>query len=205
MVLDGDRHVLLAVGDHGHAVLVRDASASYGKLLRVSLDDGAAQTVASGLRSPGGLTRDLQGRLWMTDHGPRGGDEVNLIVPGTNYGWPNVSYGTRYEDETVPIPGVHYGTHDGFEKPRFVFVPSVAPSFLSVYPGTPGNAAWNGDLLMATLKPGVLFRLRVEGERIVYAEPVLSLGRRIREVQVLPTGALLLRVEPDLLVRASIP
>jgi hypothetical protein len=86
--------ILLTVGHLESDELVMDPSADYGKLLRIRLADGTAERVSTGHRNPQGLTVDDLGRLWLTEHGPRGGDELNLITPGRDYGWPRVTLGT---------------------------------------------------------------------------------------------------------------
>ena len=91
MLTDGPDHLLVAIGDHRHSKYAQDPASHLGKLVRVEIATGRAETLALGLRNPQGLTRDAAGRLWETEHGPQGGDELNVLVAGGNYGWPQVS------------------------------------------------------------------------------------------------------------------
>lgn len=196
MAFDG-KNLLLATGDFGKPRLTREPGSLMGKVIRIDLKTLKHQIVASGIRSPtGGIFADREtGLLWETEHGPRGGDEINLIKPGKDYGWPDVSYGTNYEREGY---GDYYGngfnTHEGFEKPRYVFVPSIGIGTLAKYPDTGPIEYWHNDYLMAGMASNTLYRVRVEGERVVYVEPVLE-GFRIRDIHVSQTGVIYLKTD----------
>lgn len=193
-LLDG-RTLLLTVGDHefdgyyAEQALSQDPGNSYGKILRISLADGASEIFSLGHRNPGGLLVDDRGRIWSTEHGPKGGDELNRIEPGGNYGWPVATYGTAYDKSSWP-PNPHTGRHDRFTPPVFAWLPSIGVSGLAA--AGPGMfALWEGDLLVASLTGRHLWRLRLEGERVVYQEP-LEIGCRIRDVVRAGDGRLLL-------------
>ena len=122
-----------------------------GKLVRVEIETGRAETLASGLRNPQGLTRDAAGTLWETEHGPWGGDELNVLEPGGNYGWPLVSYGVWYQKTIIGSNDKDVARHDGFIKPVFSWVPSIGISNLIVnderwFP------LWKDDLLISSLR-----------------------------------------------------
>ena len=106
MLTDGADHLLVNIGVHQADLwLARptsDPASHLGKLLRIAIETGETETLAMGFRNSQGLARDAEGNLWATDHGPQGGDELNLVERGGNYGWPLVSYGVDYEDK-VPL------------------------------------------------------------------------------------------------------
>jgi glucose/arabinose dehydrogenase len=145
---------------------------------------------------------DARGELWTVEHGARGGDELNNPQPGKNYGWPVITYGVDYS-------GVHIGigtAQPGMEQPVYYWDPVIAPSGATFYSGT-AFPHWRGDLLVGSLRPGALVRLRLANGRVTTEERYLNeLGERIRDVREGPDGAIylltdsargrLLRVEP---------
>lgn len=195
MVLAGRDEVLLTVGDHGfdgenrREVLAQDASNAYGKVLRVDLASGRATVVSVGHRNPQGLYVARDGAIWSTEHGPRGGDELNLIRAGANYGWPRVVYGTDYGRHTWPANDAQ-GRHEGFEPPVYAFVPSPALSNLVEVDGE-AFPLWRGDLVVGTLAGQSLHRLHLEAGRVVVVEPI-PVGDRVRDLTVARDGRLVL-------------
>jgi len=131
---------------------------------------------------------DARGELWTVEHGARGGDELNNPQPGKNYGWPVITYGVDYSGARIGI-----GTsHPGMEQPVYYWDPVIAPSGATFYSGTE-FPAWPGDLLVGSLRPGALFRLRIANGRVTVEERYLDeLGERIRDVREGPDGALYL-------------
>jgi hypothetical protein len=162
----------------------QDRSVAYGKVLLVS-PHAAAETgntapalFSIGHRSPQGLFVDGE-RVWLTEHGARGGDELNLIERGGNYGYPMVVYGTQYYGETPRQPMPHPG-ESSLVAPAYAFVPSVAPSNLIVVRGRL-FPQWRGDLLIGSLAARSLYRVRLDGQRVVYVEPI-RVGYRVRDL-----------------------
>ena len=159
-----------------------------------------AETWSTGHRNPYGLAFAPDGRLWEHEMGPKGGDEVNLILPGRNYGWPNVSNGSNYDG--VDIPDHQPG--DGYEPPKVWWNPSVSPAGLIIYTGDlfPG---WKGDALLGALSGEAFIHVRIRGDQASKADQ-WDMGHRIREVAQGPRGevylledgpnARLLRLEP---------
>ncbi|MFZ6181688.1 PQQ-dependent sugar dehydrogenase [Nannocystis pusilla] len=124
-------------------------------------------------------------QLWIVEHGPKGGDEVNLPEPGKNYGWPRVSYGINYDGTPV---GTGKSSGPGFVEPLYYWVPSIAPSGAMFYTGD-AFPAWQGDLFVGALVEEHLSRLDLEDGRVVGEERLLSdLGQRIRDVAQGPDG-----------------
>ncbi len=178
--------ILLTVGHLEADELVRDPSAHYGKILSISLADGAIERVSTGHRNPQGLTADHLGRLWSTEHGPQGGDELNLLKPEQDYGWPLVTLGTDYGSLSWPLSN-HQGRHEGYQPPVFAWIPSIGISNLTAVANF--NERWDGDLLVASLRGESLYRLRLEGERVLYEER-LHIGERIRDIAQAADGTI---------------
>jgi glucose/arabinose dehydrogenase len=141
-----------------------------------------AETWATGLRNPLGLAFAPDGRLWETEMGPRGGDEVNLILPGRNYGWPNASDGSNYDG--TPIPDHRPG--DGYEPPKLFWNPSISPAGLIIYTGDL-FPEWKGDALFGALSGEALIHVRIRGDQATKADQ-WDMGQRIREVEQGPRG-----------------
>ncbi len=185
MAMLNDHELLLSVGDHAFngvdrsESLPQDRSNSYGKILRIELNTGAAEVYSSGHRNPMGLYVDPHGAIWETEHGPRGGDEINLIREGVDYGWPAVTYGTDYSRHSWPLNPAQ-GRHDGFEEPIFAFVPSIGISSLTGVTGD-GLKDWQDDLLVASLRTQAVSRVRVKDGRAILAEPI-PVGHRVRDI-----------------------
>jgi glucose/arabinose dehydrogenase len=145
-----------------------------------------AETWTLGHRNPYGLTFAADGRLWETEMGPQGGDELNLIVPGKNYGWPLVSQGKNYDD--VPIPP--HSSRPDFVPPKLYWVPSVSPTSLLIYSGNL-FPQWNGDGLIGSLSGQALIHVRIRGDQASKVEQ-WDMGHRIRFVGQGPDGAVYL-------------
>jgi aldose sugar dehydrogenase len=127
----------------------------------------------------------VTGQVWQNEHGPRGGDEVNLLLPGRNYGWPVITYGINYDG--TPITD---RTHqEGMEQPVHYWVPSIATSGMAIYDGD-RFPEWRGDFFVGGLAGQVLARLRMDGTRVVAEERLLEGAGRIRDVRVAPDGAI---------------
>lgn len=143
-----------------------------------------------GHRNPQGLAfNPADGKLWEQEHGPMGGDEINLILPGHNYGWPLVSYGLNYSGTPV---GTGKATMEGVDDPLWHWTPSIAPSGMTFYTGDL-FPAWKGSLFNGALKFRMLVRLELAGDKVVKEERMLQdLGERIRDVRQGPDGGLYL-------------
>src|SRR5476651_333911 len=143
-----------------------------------------AETWTTGHRTPYGLAFGPDGRLWEVEHGPRGGDELNLIEPGKNYGWPLASYATNYNGVPIPSPD----TRLDLAKPVISWTPIIAPGNLPFYKGAM-FPQWNGSALMGGMATMTLNRIVVDGATAKPAER-WSVGHRIRDVEVGRDGAL---------------
>lgn len=186
-----DTHTLLMTVGDGSARReeAQNQSNSLGKVMRISLAPSAkgAAIYTSGHRNPQGIVRDpVTGAIYVSEHGPRGGDELNRLRPGGNYGWPLVSHGIDYPFARVS-PFTH---HQGFEDPEVIWSPSIAPSGLAVYHGTLFQR-WQGDFLVPALRERSVRRLVRDGDRVVRQELLLGeLGERIRDVKVAEDGSI---------------
>jgi glucose/arabinose dehydrogenase len=188
--------------------LAQDLSTHLGKVLRLKADgtpaegnpfagrDGAQPEIWSyGHRNvQGAAIHPESGKLWTVEHGPRGGDEINIPEAGKNYGWPVIIYGIEYPGGAV---GEGITSKDGMEQPVYYWDPVIAPGDMTFYTGD--LFPWKGDLLVAGLASGVVVRLELDGERVVAEERLFSdIGARIRDVTQAPDGSLwLLTDESD--------
>ena len=202
MLIDGAEHLLVAVGDHAwyewherqmagdpEKPPVVDPDSHLGKLVRIGLASGEVEVVASGFRNPQGLARDTEGNLWLTEHGPQGGDELNLVRPGLDYGWPYATYGILYGNRIWPYNKAQ-GRHDGFEEPFFAWIPAIAISNL-IISDSQQLPLWQDDLLIGSLRSGSLFRVRIREGRVTNFERIV-MGERIRDIAQMPDGRIAL-------------
>ncbi len=203
LVFDRQGHLYITLGDRGEMERAQRLDDLAGKIVRLTADGqipadnpfvnraGARPEIYSlGNRNVQGAARHpVTGELWAHEHGPQGGDEVNVIRAGRNYGWPIITYGVEYVIGTKIGEGTR---KPGMEQPLHVWVPSIAPSGLAFYQGD-RFPRWRGDLFVGALKDQMLVRLRFDGEKPVKEERLLkgSLGR-IRDVRDGPDGYLYL-------------
>ena len=143
-----------------------------------------AETWTTGHRTPYGLAFAPDGRLWELEHGPRGGDELNLIEPGKNYGWPLVSYGTNYDGSPIPSPD----TRPDLTKPVIYWTPVIAPGSLTFYNGAMFRQ-WSGSALIGGLASKTLSRVTFDGKGGAAPAERWDVGHQIRDVAVGPDGA----------------
>ena len=143
-----------------------------------------SQIWSLGHRNPLGIAFDGAGRLWEIEMGPRGGDEVNLVVRGANYGWPRASNGTHYDGRDIP----DHRAGDGYQAPKVWWNPSISPGSLMIYSGK-AFPQWQGDAFIGALGGEALIRIDLDGERAVKADQ-WAMDSRIREVEQGPDGAI---------------
>ncbi len=209
LVFDRQGYLYITLGDRGEQERAQKMDDLAGKIVRLHDDGripadnpfadrpGARPEIYSlGNRNvQGAALHPVTGELWAQEHGPQGGDEVNVIRAGRNYGWPVITYGVEYVVGTKIGEGTH---KPGMEQPLHVWVPSIAPSGMAFYQGD-RFPRWRGDLFVGALKDQMLVRLRFDGEKRVEEERLLKgvLGR-IRDVRAGPDGYLyLLTDSPD--------
>jgi len=207
LALLNDHELLVTLGDHeldgvnSPMSAPQDAASSYGKTVLIDLVNLSSHVFSMGHRNPQGLYADVSGEIWLTEHGPQGGDELNLIERGANYGWPLATYGVQYGTHAWPLDLVP-GSHAGFTEPYYSWVPSIGVSGLVVIRG-PLFKLWEGDLLVASLKDNALYRIRIRQKRVVMTERI-PFGRRIRDIAEAPNGQLLLWTDRGALLRVEI-
>ena len=200
ITFDEHGHVFFAVGDRGVRKNSQDLSNHAGSILRLNLDGSVPEdnpfsknkqllpeVWSYGHRNTQGLAYDAENeRLWSIEHGPRGGDEINLIHSGANYGWPIISYGKEYWGDIAVGEGTH---RKGMEQPVKVYIPSIAPGSLLLYSGNalPG---WKGNLLSGALKLRHVNRivLSKQGEVLKEERLLEDLDERIRALAQSPQG-----------------
>ncbi len=197
IAFDGHGHVFISQGERFQKMLAQQLDKLQGKLVRLDLDgsvpadnpfvdrkNARPEIWSYGHRNMQGLAVDPRtGTLWESEHGPRGGDEINLPQPGKNYGWPIISNGMDYSTNR-PYPETIGTSAPGMESPYHVWKKSPGISGMAFYAGHPGSA-WNNSLFLGALADHNLIRLSLDGNRIVSEERLLDdLGARIRDVRV---------------------
>lgn len=191
----------VTLGDLGYADIDnRRARGQLGSVLRIEKGRSPVR-ISQGHRNAQGLTRDRLGRLWETEHGPRGGDELNLVRRGRDYGWPFVTLGQPYGTSDYVMPR-RTGTHVGYTRPKTDWVPSVATSELVQVPDS--WAGWTtsvgGDLLMGALKDQSFWRIRVDRAGRVTQRERLEVGHRVRDVDVRRDGSVAATTDDGMLL-----
>ncbi len=202
IVFDGP-HVFITTGEHSseaERVLAQDLTTTYGKVIRLNRDGSVPDDNpfgdaiwSYGHRNMQGATMGPAG-LWTIEHGPAGGDELNQPQPGLNYGWPVISYGVNYDGSPV---GSGQAVMQGMEPPVYYWDPVIAPGGMVFYQGD-AFADWQGDLLIGSLSPGRLVRLKMSQGRVIGEERMLPDVGRVRDVELRDDGTLLLLIDaPD--------
>jgi glucose/arabinose dehydrogenase len=197
------RYLFFTNGERQKFDPAQDPKSTLGKVLRLDPDGTPAKgnpLAAKGFnpaiwsyghRNLLGLAFDKDGRLWEQEMGPQGGDEVNLIKPGLNYGWPKASNGSHYDGRDIP----DHKAGDGFEAPKVWWNPSISPAGLIYYTGAM-FPQWQGSLFLGGLSGQALIRIKLDGEKASKADQ-WDMGARIREVEQGPDGALWLLEDGD--------
>jgi glucose/arabinose dehydrogenase len=203
VVFGPDGRIFITTGERSATEMRRYAQqldSHLGKIVRINPDgsvpednpfvgeEGAQPEIWTlGHRNVQAAAFDTEGRFWTIEHGPRGGDELNLIERGKNYGWPQQSYGLEYSGDPVRNADT---TRPGFEQPRYYWDPVIAPSGAQFYTGS-AFPAWRGSLFVGGLVDTRLVRLEIDGERVTGEEHLLvERGQRIRDVKQGPDGLL---------------
>jgi glucose/arabinose dehydrogenase len=212
LAFDADGYLFITVGDRQvpstgdlEAHPAQDVSNNHGTINRIHDDgsipednpfvgqDGANPAIYSyGHRNPQGLVVHPEtGDVWATEHGPQGGDELNRIQPGANYGWPVVGYGVNYRSGSA----IHEGTQrEGMESPTYFWVPSIATSGLMVYTGDK-FPEWHGNMFVGGLGGQQIARLTMDGQRVTREETLFQGHGRIRDIRQGPDGYIYVAIE----------
>ena len=191
-------YIYLGMGDRGsRSEEAQNLGSHIGKIVRLSrngsvpADNPFVQQSSArgeiwsyGHRNIQGMALDAQGRLWASEHGAQGGDEINLIAAGNNYGWPIIAYGKDYGGGQI---GAGVTAQAGMEQPLYYWDPSMAPSGMAFVGSNPYGNDWHGVLLAGSLKIGYVGRLTLDGDKIVHEEEI-NVGARVRDVRQAPDG-----------------
>ena len=199
-----DRTLLITSGDgFNYRGKAQALDNHFGKIVRVN-DDGSVPANNPFLNTPGALPeiwsyghRNLQGLVISDDgtvfeheHGPKGGDELNVVEPGKNYGWPAITYGVDYSGAIISP----FTEQPGMEQPIQHWVPSIAPSGMTLYQGGM-FPMWEGDLFISALVPGDVRRIELDGEQAIHVTLMFNEFGRIRDVASAPDGSLILATD----------
>ena len=198
-----DGKLFLTVGDHYivDPKVSEDPNTTFGKTVEIDLTTNTWRQFSKGHRNQQGLTFLKSGQLFSTEHGPYGGDELNVITEGSDYGWPNVTLGTDYNSYEWKAGASLVGSHTEYKAPLFAWVPSIAATQLIEVDNF--NPRWNGDLLVGSLKASSLYRLRLEDGRVLCSEPIW-IGQRIRDIAQTNDGTILLWTDDTQLLAVTV-
>jgi aldose sugar dehydrogenase len=199
IVFDPEGHLYFAIGDRGAGFQAQDNTLPNGKVHRINKDgsipaDNPFVSDPKAMKSLYSLgNRNIQGmaihpetgELWTTEHGPMGGDELNLIKPGKNYGWETITYGINYNGTII----TEFTHKPGMEQPNLYWTPSIAVCGLDFYRGDLFKK-WKNKLLVGALKYEEVRLLNIEGDRVMHDEVILKGQGRVRDVQTGPDGAI---------------
>jgi glucose/arabinose dehydrogenase len=206
MVFGRDDTLFVTLGERLQGAPAQDRTGHLGKVVRIDTEGkpaegnpgfgpGASPLLwTMGHRNPqAAALHPVSGDLWVVEHGPQGGDEVNLALPGRNFGWPNVSYGCEYGSPVGTACRIGGGTHaPTFSEPQAYWFPtSTAPGGMAFYTGDP-FPEWRGDLFVGGLAGQTLWRLRLQGNTVVGAEALFQGLHELRDVRQGPDGLLYL-------------
>ena len=204
IIFDDDGFIYFCIGDRGDRDLAQNLDMPNGKMYRIRDDGtipidnpfyytkGAIKSIWSyGHRNPQGLAIHPSTRqIWEAEHGPRGGDEVNIVLKGHNYGWPIITYGKNYSG-TIISKLTH---HQGMDQPVFHWTPSIAVCGIAFYDGNE-FPEWKNNLLATSLKFERLHRIELDGLNMVKDEIIFEAGSRVRDVEVGPDGMIYVALE----------
>jgi glucose/arabinose dehydrogenase len=204
IAFDKEGYLFLTLGERGNGENAQDRSVTSGSILRLN-DDGSvpkdnpfagqegidAAIWSYGHRNPQGIAFHPEtGTLYNTEHGPQGGDELNIVTKGTNYGWPVITYGKNYDGTLITAETAA----DGMQQPLYYWVPSIAPSSL-MFVTSDKFSAWKGDALVGSLKFNYLVRVNMDGDKVLGTEILLADIGRVRDVRQGPHGNIYVAVE----------
>ena len=211
IVIDNE-YIYFSIGDRGEREKAQNPQLPHGKIHRLYLDgtvpddnpflNDSGENISVwcyGNRNPQGLAMSENGKLWELEHGPKGGDELNIIRKGINYGWPIITYGVNYDGTDIS-----YITHKkGMEQPVWYWTPSIAVCGMKFYYGEPFKA-WEGNILVTSLKFEYLERLVILNGKKIDSEIIYTPGSRVRDVEVGPDGNIYVALEdPGRIVRLT--
>lgn len=213
IVFDPDGYMFFSVGDRGEMDRAQDINTSNGKVYRLHDDgripednpfvgrDGKDEAYNYGHRNPQGMdVHPETGKVWTHEHGPRGGDEINIEEAGLNYGWPEISYGINYDGTVL----TEFTEKEGMEQPVHYYDPSIAPSGMTFVTGDtyPG---WEGNLMIGALRFQLLSRVVLDGDEFVREERLVEEIGRIRDVVQAPDGYIYFANESDGIIHRILP
>jgi len=205
LAISPDRHLFITSGERQKFTPAQDMGSTLGKVVRLSLDGSvpsdnpfvsqggpAAEVWTLGHRNPLGIAFAANGKLWVHEMGPKHGDELNLIVRGQNYGYPEVSNGDHYDGREIP----DHATRPEFAAPAAYWVPAISPAGLYIYEGSLFSA-WQGNALIGGLSSKALVRVAIQPDGTAAEAERYTWGKRVREVEEAPDGSVYVLEDED--------
>ncbi len=205
LAISPDRHLFITSGERQKFTPAQDMGSTLGKVVRLNLDGSvpadnpfvgeggpAAEVWTLGHRNPLGIAFAADGKLWVHEMGPKHGDELNLIVSGQNYGYPEVSNGDHYDGREIP----DHATRPEFAAPTVYWVPAISPAGLDIYDGSL-FAAWQGNALIGGLSSKALVRVVIQPDGTAGEAERYTWGKRVREVEEAPDGSVYVLEDED--------
>jgi glucose/arabinose dehydrogenase len=211
MSFDSEGYLYFSVGERGRKENAQMLTNHCGKILRIK-DDGSIpddnpfinspgakpEIYTFGNRNPQGMdVHPVTGKIWTHEHGPMGGDEINIVKAGTNYGWPEVTYGKNYDGTIIS----DFTTKPEYSEPLHYWLPSIAPCGMSFVTGDLYEP-WQGNILVGSLKFSYIARVELDGEKVVHEEKILENFGRMRSITQGPDGYIYVGTEgPGMVIR----
>ena len=205
LAISPDRHLFITSGERQKFTPAQDMGSTLGKVVRLNLDGSvpadnpfvgeggpAAEVWTLGHRNPLGIAFAADGKLWVHEMGPKHGDELNLIVSGQNYGYPEVSNGDHYDGREIP----DHATRPEFAAPAAYWVPAISPAGLDVYDGSLFSD-WKGNALIGGLSSKALVRVAIQPDGTAAEAERYTWGKRVREVEEAPDGSVYVLEDED--------
>jgi glucose/arabinose dehydrogenase len=205
LAISPDRHLFITSGERQKFTPAQDMGSTLGKVVRINLDGSvpsdnpfvsqggpAAEVWTLGHRNPLGIAFAPDGKLWVHEMGPKHGDELNLIIRGQNYGYPEVSNGDHYDGREIP----DHATRPEFAAPAAYWVPAISPAGLDIYDGRLFSA-WQGNALIGGLSSKALVRVEIQPDGAAAEAERYTWGKRVREVEEAPDGSVYVLEDED--------
>lgn len=200
MVRLNDDEYLASVGDFNNKKLAQDMKSPYGKLIKIDFNKSKYTIFTSGHRNPQGIFIDKDGTIYASEHGPRGGDELNIIIEGNNYGWPEISHGINYNGTLRK----ELSDRKNYRLPIYFWSPSIAVSEILIYYGDE-FPSWKNNFLVTSLFEGKLHRLTTNDDKnIILSDEIIPFECRMRDIKTDLLGIIYILCEDPSILKIEV-